>query len=132
MNFASRLKRQLKIHRRFSVQLLGIVVSAHGLYILAAILLVQTGARRGTRISDIFVDVPLLIGLSLLYLGALLWRRKRTAWMVTVMAYTFYLGLGVAQLINRTHLEDVQAHELVRTFLLPIIVLGLLFAFQKE
>ncbi|HEX4774915.1 MAG TPA: phosphatidylglycerol lysyltransferase domain-containing protein [Candidatus Saccharimonadales bacterium] len=126
------LKTQLKIHRQFAVQLLGVLVSAHGLYILAAILLVQTGARRGTHISDIFIDLPLLIGLSLVYLGGLLRRRKRTAWLVTVMAYTFYLGLGVAQLINRTHLEDVQLHELTRTLLLPIVVLGLLMAFQRE
>src|SRR5207302_1761521 len=92
----------------------------------------QTGAHHSTHISDLIIDAPLLIGLSLLYLGALLRRRKRTAWLITVMAYTFYLGLGVAQLINRTHLEDVQAHELVRVLLLPVIVLSLLLAFQKE
>ncbi|HSX45821.1 MAG TPA: phosphatidylglycerol lysyltransferase domain-containing protein [Candidatus Saccharimonadia bacterium] len=132
MGLPDRIKRQLRVHRRFAVQFLGILVSAHGFYIVAAILLVQTGARRGTHISDIIIDLPLLIGLSLIYLGALLRRRKRLAWLVTVMAYTFYLGLGVAQLINHTHLEDVEAHELVRWLLLPVIVLALLLLFQKE
>lgn len=126
------LSRQLRVHRNFAVQFLGILVSAHGLYILASTLLVQIGAHKATHISELVVDVPLLVGVSLIYLGGLLRRRKRTAWLVTIMAYTFYLGVGVSQLINRSRLESIQVHELFRQLILPLVVLALLLLFRKD
>ena len=129
------IKRQLSVHRGFAVQFLGLLVAAHGGYILATSLLDQISVHRGTMISDLVIDIPLLIGLSLLYLGTLLRRRKRTAWLVTVMAYTFYIGDGVArlgQLLERPGPHDVSFQELVRVFLLPLVILGLLLVFQKE
>jgi phosphatidylglycerol lysyltransferase len=83
-------------------------------------------------LNDLSVDVPLLIGLSLFYLGALLRRRKRTAWLVTIMAYTFYLGIGVSQLLNHALTHSVDLDSLIRHLLLPLVVLGLLFVFEKE
>ena len=126
------VERQLHIHRRFAVQFLGILVAAHGFYILAVTLLDQIAAHRGSHLTDSVVDVPLFVGLSLLYLGALLRRRKRTAWLVTVMAYVFYLGIGVNQLITRTGLRDITGTEFVRLVLLPLVILGLLCVFQRE
>src|SRR5665213_120777 len=126
------LKRQLQVHRQFAVHFLSILVAANGAYILAAGLLDQIAVHHGSTLSDLSVDVPLLIGLSLLYLGALLRRRKRTAWLVTVMAYTFYLGIGVSQLLNRLMIHSVDGDQLIRRLLLPLVVLGLLFVFQKE
>lgn len=126
------LKRQLRIHRRFAVQFLGLLVTAHGVYILAASLLDQLAVHRGSRLSDTTVDISLLIGLSLLYLGALLRRRKRTAWTVTVMAYIFYLGTNSEQVLDRISSHTLSVLELVRLLLLPLIILGLLFLFQGE
>jgi phosphatidylglycerol lysyltransferase len=126
------LRRQLGVNRRFAVQFLGFLVAAHGAYILAVSLLDQIAVHHSTMLSDLSIDVPLLLGLSLMYLGALLRRRKRTAWLVTVMAYTFYLGIGVAQLLNRDSLHEVNAHGLVRVLLLPLVILCLLFIFQKD
>jgi phosphatidylglycerol lysyltransferase len=125
-------KRQLRVHRQFAVQFLGVLVAANGAYILATSLLDQIAVHHGSMLSDLSVDVPLLIGLSLLYLGALLRRRKRTAWVVTIMAYTFYLGIGVSQLLNRVLVHSVDADELIRHLLLPLVVLGLLFVFRRE
>ena len=125
-------KRQLSVRRQFAVRFLSLLVAAHGAYILAISLLDQISVHRGTMLSSLVVDVPLLIGLSLLYLGTLLRRRKRTAWLVTVMAYTFYLGTGVTQLVSRYRLQDVSLLELIRVLLLPLVILGLLLVFQKE
>jgi len=126
------LKRQLRVHRQFAVRFLSIMVAANGAYILAAGLLDQIAVHHGSMLSDLSVDVPLMIGLSLLYLGALLRRRKRTAWLVTVMAYTFYLGIGVSQLLNRNIVHTADSDDLIRRLLLPLVVLGLLFIFEKE
>ncbi len=132
MSIKHLLKQQLQVNRHFAVQFLGVLVASHGLYILAATLLDQIAAHHGSHLSDLQVDIPLLIGLSLLYLSTLLRRRKRTAWLVTVMAYTFYLGLGVAQLLSKLRLQDIDLHEFIGALLLPLVVLGLLFIFQKE
>lgn len=127
------IKRQLHVHRQFAVQFLGFLVAAHGVYILAASLLDQIAVHHGSMLNDLAVDVPLMIGLSLLYLSALLRRQKRTAWLVTVMAYTFYIGIGVAQLLNRGGgIHDTSLHQLIRLLLLPLVVLALLFGFRKE
>jgi phosphatidylglycerol lysyltransferase len=133
MDVQRAVKRQLQVHRQFAVQFLSILVAAHGVYILAASLLDQIAVHHGSMLNDLAVDVPLMIGLSLLYLSSLLRRRKRTAWLVTVLAYTFYIGIGVAQLLNRAGgLHDTSLHQLIRLLLLPLVVLGLLFLFRKE
>ena len=120
------------MHQRFAVQFLGILVAAHGAYILATTLLDQVGLHHGSNLTDLSVDIPLLIGLSLLYLGALLRRRKRTAWLVTIMAYTFYLGTSVAQLLGHAAVHPLDRDDVTRHLLLPLVVLMLLFVFQRE
>jgi phosphatidylglycerol lysyltransferase len=132
MNLQSQIKRQIRVHREFVIEFLGILVAANGVYILASLLLVLISSHRASRLNDTIIDLPLIIGLSLLYLGALLRRRKRTAWLVTVLAYAIYLSLGIAQFIRRQHLETMRWHEIIRAFIVPIIVLFLLLSFRKE
>lgn len=132
MTVSDWLKQQLHFRRVFAVQFLSILVGAHGAYILATSLLDQIAAHRGSHLNDLAVDVPLLIGLSLIYLGTLLRRRKRTAWLVTVAAYIFYLGLGITQLVERSSVHQLYFHEVVRLLLLPLVVISLLLVFEKE
>ncbi|HXE09897.1 MAG TPA: hypothetical protein VN554_00545, partial [Verrucomicrobiae bacterium] len=66
MDFVALFRRQLRIHRHFAVQFLSFLVAANGLYILALTLLEQLAARHSTKLSDVVIDVPLLVGLSLL------------------------------------------------------------------
>lgn len=132
MNANGVVKQQLSVHREFAVRFLSFLVAAHGVYILAASLLDQIAVHKGMRLSDLNVDLPLLIGLSLLYLGSLLRRRKRTAWIVTILAYTFYLGNSAAQAVNRFELRELSGQELARLLLLPLIILLLLLVFQRD
>jgi phosphatidylglycerol lysyltransferase len=132
MRNLSWLRQQLRIRQQFGVEFVSIVVAAHGLFILATTLLDQLAARHGTRLTTIRLDVPLLIGLTLLYLSLLLRRRKRTAWTFAVGAYTFYLGLNLVGL-----LEGAGAHEffdlgLIRAAVLPVAILGLLLVLRTE
>jgi len=132
MSFRTLLRDQLRINRQFAVQFVSIVVAAHGLFILATSLLDQIAARHGSRLSSVIVDLPLLIGLSLLYLSMLLRRRKRTAWLVTVLAYTFYLGIGVANLLSNAGMRELTSLEIIRGGILPGAILVLLFALRRE
>src|ERR1700734_1241674 len=94
-------KQQLGVDRNYQVLLLSLLVAAHGAYIMVSTLLAEIMAHRFDHLTTLLIDLPLLIGLSVIYLSTLLRRRKRTAWLVTVMAYTFYLGIGVSELLSR-------------------------------
>lgn len=102
------------------------------MYIIANTLLDQLAVHHGSHLTDLLIDLPLLIGLSLLYLSTLLRRRKRTAWLVTVAAYTFYLGNSVTQVLGRASLHDLDNGVVLRIVIVPAIVLGLLILFEKE
>jgi len=106
------------------LQLVVITVGLHGLFLLASTLVEQLGFRSALRLSDIDVNVPLLLGLGLVYLSTLLRRRKRTAWIVALLAYTFMLGfyamrIGVA-------LDHHNLRQIFEKLVLPLLLLGLL------
>jgi phosphatidylglycerol lysyltransferase len=129
MNSISMPSDFLKIPRKFGVNFVSIIVAAHGLFILAITLLDQIAARHSTRLTDITIDIPLLIGLSLLYLSVYLRRKKRTAWAVSILAYTVYLAVNLINIIQIHHLH---AMIIVRTIVLPLAILGLLYMTRKE
>jgi phosphatidylglycerol lysyltransferase len=108
-------------------------VAAHGLFIVATTLLDQLGQHRsGHLISSIVIDIPLLIGVSLLYLASLLRRRKQTAWLVTVLAYVFYLGISLYPLLLDVDQRHLSLLHLVGVLVLPATVLSLLGRFRTE
>jgi phosphatidylglycerol lysyltransferase len=132
MNVRQFVKQQTRINRQFAVQFLSILVGAHGVYILAETLLAQISVHRASHLTDLLVDLPLLIGLSVIYLSTLLKRRKRTAWLVTITAYAFYLGSGTTQLLLHIPLMRLSLLEVIRVILLPLVILGLLLIFHNE
>jgi len=107
-------------------------VAANGLYILLTTLFLQVTTHRGSRLTDIQVDLPLLIGLSLIYLSTLLRRRKRTAWVVTIVAYGFYFGVGIEQLIDKSFGRSATWHEIFRTIIMPLLMVTLLILLRKQ
>jgi phosphatidylglycerol lysyltransferase len=117
---------------RNSATLISILVGVNGVYILASTLVEQIAVHRGSHLSDLLVDLPLLLGISVLYLSTLLRRRKWTAWLVTVLAYTFYLAFGTVQLLTRTSTHQLHVHILLRVIVFPCIILALLIGFQRE
>jgi phosphatidylglycerol lysyltransferase len=112
--------------------LISILVAANGLYILASTLIEQVMAHRGSHLTDLVVDLPLLLGLSVLYLSTLLRRRKRTAWLVTIIAYAFYVGVGIAQLLSQNYTHQFHFHVILRIIVFPLIIIALLLAFQQD
>jgi len=115
---------QLRVRREFWPQLAVYLVGAHGLFVLATSLLDQLRLRGGTGITDIDIDVPLLIGLGLIYLCTLLRRRKRTAWTVALLVYVFMIGFYAPR--TGLALDHFELKQLVEKFVLPVAVLALL------
>lgn len=80
-------------------------VIVYGLSIIAGSLLHELDLHGRHRLDEFILTVPVLIGISYVYLGTLLLRRKYNAWLTTVIlsAAVFVFNLAVA---IRPHLED--------------------------
>lgn len=126
-----KINHNLDFESASKVRLLGIIVALHGLFILASTLLDQIAIHHSAKISSLVIELPLLIGLSLIYVATQLRRQKRTAWLVAVLAYTLYLGLGVSRLMQHSR-SDSTLYELVGALLLPVLVLALLLILEGE
>ena len=83
------------------------------------------------RSSNFVVDIPLLIGISLIYIGSQLSRRKRTAWTVAILAYTFYVGTVVSSLSMHgpRHLTVL---IFARTIALPLFIVACLWYYRQQ
>ncbi len=133
MSSSALLKLHFKKSRQFAAKSIALIVGAHGAYILAITLLDQLQIHHGMRIiTSLVIDLPLLFGLSLLYLASLLRRRKYTAWWVTIMAYVFYMGLNLGPLVNEMSSHHLTLQLVFRRILLPFSIVGLLLIFKKE
>src|SRR5437660_4868549 len=109
---------------------IGLLVAAHGILLIADTLMAQLGIRsfpRHIHDVDIVIDLPLLLGLALLYVSVLLVRRKRNAWVFAVVFYVFLLGLNTESwLAGRMILR----HNPL-TLLLPLAILSILWLSRK-
>ena len=88
--------------------------------------------RRLVHISGFVFHVPILLGLTLLYLSSLLRRGKYTAWVVASILYTVVSVLGVARFV----LGHGELHSplltLLESVLLPLAALGGLWLLRKQ
>lgn len=132
MSLPTGLTRPREIKPQYVVIIISLIVGFHGVFILGTSLLDQINIHRGAHFLNSFVYLPLFLGLSLMYLSTLLRRRKRTAWIVTVLTYAFYLGLGFANIFANIGIGDLTPLEVVRAVLLPGAILVLLFTLEKD
>jgi len=128
----SRLRQQLHVRRLFTVQFLSILVAAHALFILANTLLLQIAIHHSSHLTSLGIDLPLLVGISLLYLSSLLRRQKHTAWLVSIGAYALYFGLNLVEMMARFEDRHFTLHDAGRTLLLPLLIVGLLLYFRRQ
>jgi len=125
-----------KRQNRVLVHIIAWAVVINGFIIIAGTL-VEQFAMHGGRIQLHFSDsaifgAPLIIGLTLLYLGTLLRRRKHTAWVVAIVVYTFVLALGFIELARLPLVYHQAIWRLFRYIVLPIIILGGLLLTRRE
>jgi phosphatidylglycerol lysyltransferase len=132
MSLTTGLTRQREIKPKSAVVIVSLIVGLHGVFILATSLLDQININRGAHFHNNFVDLPIFLALSLMYLSTLLRRRKRTAWIVTVLTYAFYLGLGLANIFINIGIRYLTPVEILRALLLPGAILILLFVLEND
>ena len=124
---------QLRLNRNFGVQFISLLVAAHGVFILATSLVTQSGVHHNIRVSSLILYLPLLIGITLIYLSAQLRSHKQTAWLVTLLAYSLYIGVGLTDLGFKSGFDDSLGNlQIVRLFVLPASILLLLLMKRKQ
>src|SRR5579863_2611342 len=116
---------------------IGLLVTVFGVAVSGLILIIGTlftERRLGDeRFAGAIFSLPILAGLTLLYLSSLLARRKQTAWAVALPLYGFVLGLNLMRLLLLTnHHHHISILELVRSFLLPLLIMAALFYYRRE
>ena len=126
------LVQQTKVRKEFMLLLTAFAVGAYGIVVLASSLFDELAIRNGSRVSDVAIDIPLLAGISLIYLSTLLRRRKRTAWGVTILLYAFILGFNAMQLIQRTEIRHVVPLLIVRSIVVPLLIVSALAIYHNE
>jgi phosphatidylglycerol lysyltransferase len=124
-----RMNQKSSWHESLILQLITIAVIANGLVIIAATLLGQLRMHSVHAIDDTIVSLPLISGLTLVYLGSLLHRRKKAAWAVVVPLYTFILGFNLTQYLNNEHLHTPWV--LMRSIVLPLVIVTALIVFRR-
>jgi len=124
------LTEHFKLRREFLLQLVVLTVGLHGVFIISTTLLEQLAIHSGRMSSsNLDVDVPLLIGLGLIYLSTLLRRRKRAAWVIALLAYIFMIGFYANQ--TAAAFDHHAYLEVVRKFIIPVLLIGLLWVYQS-
>src|SRR5690348_11313167 len=110
-----------------------VLIATHGVVIIADTLLGQFDIRRlyhREAALNLVIDVPLLLGLTLLYISLSLRRRKRTAWAFALIVYAFLLGLNVGDSLFALHTNGFHAH--FTAVLLGPVMLGILWFSRRD
>ncbi|HSX36279.1 MAG TPA: phosphatidylglycerol lysyltransferase domain-containing protein [Patescibacteria group bacterium] len=107
-------------------------VAAHGVLLMASTLEDQLRihfTRFLVHVSGLVIDVPLLLGLTLLYLSSLLRRRKRTAWVVSVGLYACIVFIGLFRI---TLGDGLTIEVLLRDIFVPAAMVAGLVYYRGE
>ncbi|HEU4966904.1 MAG TPA: hypothetical protein VFT53_05510, partial [Candidatus Saccharimonadales bacterium] len=113
--------------------LLAALVALHGVLIIVDTLFSQFDAHLlARRLPDlsIVIELPLLLGLVLLYLSLSLRRRKWSAWVFASGVYMFLLGLNASSLLHGSH-WNIHAVRIVG-LVAPLLILALLWFTRRD
>lgn len=115
------------VSQQFVLRLIAFGVFANGFIIISTALVSELAIRNSTHIDFLAINLPVLIGLSLIYLATLLARRKRAAWMIVLPLYGFIFGINVAETVLFASRNNLGLLGIMRSIVVPgIVVSGLL------
>lgn len=128
---SSPFREHIVIRSDFLRRLVALIVGLHGLFVIATTLIEQMAGRNiHNFIGAIDIDIPLLIGLGLIYLYSLLNRRKRAAWVVALLVYIFMIGFYANQ--TATAFDQQAWLAVTRKLIIPVCIIGLLLLCRRQ
>ena len=126
------INKKTRINPNRIVVLVSFFVGFYGLYIIATTFLDQFLIHRFHLLNSFVIDVHLLFGIGFVYMSLLLARRKRTALLLGIGAFTFLLGEGTSELLNHPRSGRLTFFILMRYVILPAIILICLLLTRAE
>lgn len=117
--------------RPLGATLVGFAVALNGLLLVIGTLREQLALHGHFHLGDVQVGVPLIAGLTLLYLSASLLRQKQTAWALVLGVYLFVLGEAFDDVFTPNLSARAVVARLLRGIVLPLIVITGLFIWRK-
>ena len=121
------------VHKAFMLQLLAYGVLFDGIeMLLGALSSHVTLNRHSITAHGLRITVPILGGITLVYLATLLKRRKEHAWYVTIGVYTFLLVVNLGSLLDARLDPEPSMANVIRSVALPICILFGLAYYHKE
>ena len=125
------MKRVSRFSADFVLQIVALGVLGNGILILANTLRNQI-IERMVHAEALFVSLPVLIGITLIYLATLLRRRKQAAWSVVLPIYAILLALNVRELLDQLIHGHLESFAVIRNLILPAIIVAGLVKYRKE
>jgi phosphatidylglycerol lysyltransferase len=119
-------------HSQIVLRLVVLGVALNGLLIIAGTLLDNFFIHGRDRDLSALFGIPLISGITLIYLSSLLARRKRTAWVVSVPVYASILVLNLAQILVFSTDRHFALMGLVRNILFPALIIASLIYYRDE
>src|ERR1035438_4871819 len=121
--------RREKTSNYLGVQVVAFGVLGNGILLIFSTLINQL-IRHNFRSNVYSVEVDLLIGITLIYLANLIWRRKYTAWMFALAVYAIYIISSFHRLSSdpRYHLSPF---TVFKDFILPLVIVVALVLTRK-
>jgi phosphatidylglycerol lysyltransferase len=116
----------------FSLWLVSTLVMLNGILLILDTLAEQLRIRGFGRANGFIVSVPLLVGLTLVYLSMLLRRRKRAAFLVVIPFYVVIFGLNVGQVAVFVMEHRLYPLAFIRTILVPLFTVSVLLYYHRE
>jgi phosphatidylglycerol lysyltransferase len=120
--------------RAWALALVAYMVGLHGALLIVSTLIREVLIKRHDATPGSFVvALPLIIGLTLIYLSTLLRRRKRTAWFFTMIVYAFLMLMTVFQVaLMAQHRQPAIEWVHVRNVFLPALIVAALWMNERE
>ncbi len=114
---------------RWYARLIAWIVFSYGLVVIAGALLRQLAVRENHSLTTVLLTLPVLFGLSYLYLGTLLLRLKYNAWLAAIVLSVVTFTLNLVTVIER-HLDGAPHHPIENSLRigLPAVMLAMLLA----
>lgn len=129
------LARPLVASRRSLIAtIIACCVAMHGFFIVLTPILFVSIAQHTVHIypGRLLLDAQLLLALGLIYLSVFLQKRKRTAWLVTIIAYAVLMSLSLLHVLQaHIPLEQVILGG-IRDITVPAIIISGLFLSRRQ
>ncbi len=115
----------------FKIKFLASLVALNGLILLGDSLRINFHIHTGLSFSKLYLTLPVLIGISLVYLSIQLMRVKKTALIASIILYVIYLTSSIRIIFSKPINHNLLPMLLIKSFFIPLLIIILLLTWRQ-